>query len=119
LSAAAIHIGAFLAWAANRGLVASRHQKAMVAAYRRNATLSEYAHTYFHGEFSNSDLTATGVAFADAAYRAYLGSISAVPTLAGYDSTYEIPDTWDTYDAISPMLDDLFAYWRSGREFYP
>ncbi|GAA1456527.1 hypothetical protein GCM10009619_05780 [Williamsia maris] len=49
----------------------------------------------------------------------YLGSIPAVPALSRYDSTYEIPDTWETYAALSVLLDELFAYVKSGPRVLP
>ncbi|KQS00759.1 hypothetical protein ASG12_07830 [Williamsia sp. Leaf354] len=119
VSASGIHIGAFLAWAALRGLVATNKQAAIVAAHQRRVTLSDYTFTYFHGEFRSLDLTETGTAFAKAAYRTYLTTLSSVPAVARYDNSYEVPDTWDTFDAISPLLDDIYAYWKAGRTEYP
>ncbi|GGF35334.1 DUF7832 domain-containing protein [Williamsia phyllosphaerae] len=118
-SAGAIYIGVFLAWSATRGLMATHHQDAIAAAHRRSEKPSEYAYAYSCGEFHNGDFTAAGVSFANSYYRAYLKFLDNVPAFADYEVTYTNPDTWETYDEIVVLLDDLLAYWRDGRESCP
>jgi hypothetical protein len=36
-----------------------------------------------------------------------------LPSDAAYHSSYAVPDSWETYDLISPSIDRLFAQWRS------
>ena len=32
-----------------------------------------------------------------------------------FPSLYHLPDTWETFDKIAPVLDERFSHWRKSR----
>ncbi|WP_431840206.1 hypothetical protein [Gordonia hongkongensis] len=115
-SAAAVHIGVFLAWASRRGLLDSRHSGVATDLELRAGTPAQFAHQHFVAQFATWDLTTEGQRFAQAGYRAYLSGMSGVPALAEHEDSYLIPDSWDSHDAIAPWLDQLYGEWRASIE---
>ncbi|BBX37591.1 hypothetical protein MMAG44476_37513 [Mycolicibacterium mageritense DSM 44476 = CIP 104973] len=53
-------------------------------------------------------LTPRGWAFSKAAYRAYLGMYEYIPEIARHPVTYAAPDTWATYDAVAPVIQEAY-----------
>ncbi|KXO89569.1 hypothetical protein [Tsukamurella pseudospumae] len=80
----------------------------------RKLTPGAYLVQHMVGQFDSGAFTDEGNAFTDASYSAYLDAYSTVPEVAGYDSTYAAPDTWQLYDAVAPTIDALYARWKSG-----
>ncbi|MFW0787509.1 hypothetical protein AAFP35_23680 [Gordonia sp. CPCC 206044] len=115
-TAAAFHIGVFLAWAAKRGMISpdlDGRAAVMRAVDDRGVSPGRFADDHFVGQFYASTFTARAARFTEECYRAYLGALPLMPVGARYESTYEIPDTWDSYDEIEPYLDELYAVWES------
>ncbi|GAC46881.1 hypothetical protein GOACH_01_02020 [Gordonia aichiensis NBRC 108223] len=105
------HILAFLAWCAQRRLLADYHATESIALIERTSSPVEIADTYFDRQIDPSMLTEEGNRFAQERYGDYLDRIEALPAVAEYESLYHLPTTWQTVDLYLPVLDDLFARW--------
>lgn len=113
-AAGGTHIGMFMAWLALHGMAQPDYAPTELRA--RRITPGEYLRRHCVDQIDPFMLTDNGNAFASAAYRAYLRRYRDVPAVARYDSTYETPDTWDTYDDVSALIDALHADWCSAVE---
>ncbi|MFW0795113.1 hypothetical protein AAFP30_14975 [Gordonia sp. CPCC 205515] len=117
-SAAATHIGMFLTWAALHNMIAttlSDHNEVIDAARHRLVTPGVIAEKYFVSQICSFMLNDHGNRFAKDAYRAYLNALERFPVVARCETTYHLPDTWDTYDEMAPYFDELYAVWRVER----
>lgn len=110
-AAASTHIGMFMAWLALHGLTQSDRNPTEL--HSRTITPGEYLRRYCVNQIDPSMLTDTGNAFTEAGYRAYLSGYRNVPAVARHGERYGEPDTWETYDEVAPMIDELYAEWRS------
>jgi hypothetical protein len=81
--------------------------------FDRSITPGEYLFEACCGEINSAMLDETGDAFTKAAYDTYGEAYESLPSDAAYHSSYAVPDSWETYDLISPSIDRLFAQWRS------
>ena len=66
------------------------------------------------GEINSADVTARGAAFCEAAYRQYLRVYDAIPEIARCEVSYAAPDTWETYDAVAPVIQEAYEVFRHG-----
>ncbi len=118
--AAAMHIGLFFAWAAERGLVGELHEKESpeeLARLRAHSTTGPaYLCAHCDGRLSREDLSAAGNDFASAYYEQYLSDLDAVLP-AGCASPYELPNTWETYARVQPLLDKRWNEWLAGKRW--
>ena len=115
-SAAAIHIGVYLAWATSRGLLAERLDNRVAATHaveHRTTSPSGVADEYFAAQIDPFMLNDVGNRFAEQAYSRYLEGLEQVPLIAGQETIYHVPDDWDTYDAVVGYLDRLYATWQA------
>ncbi|MFV8165502.1 hypothetical protein ACNQVK_25980 [Mycobacterium sp. 134] len=110
-AAAGTHIGMFMAWLALHGMAQPDYAPSEL--HERTITPGEYLRRHCVAQIDPFMLTDTGNAFTSAAYRPYLRQYRDVPAVARHDSTYETPDTWDTYDEVAVLIDALYAEWRS------
>ena len=111
-SCAATHIGIFFAWLAHHGLTAP--DRINITALRdRSVTPGAFLLARCGGEISGFMLTPEGSAFSKAAYRAYLGAYRRIPEIAAHPVTYAAPDTWETYDAVAPVIAEGYAVYRA------
>ncbi|CAM3855713.1 DUF7832 domain-containing protein [Tsukamurella ocularis] len=123
--AASTHIGMFYAWARARGLASGTHLEHGVDGAvpdgslhlldDRSMTPGAYADTHLAGQLDVSAFTAEGQAFTEAAYRAYLEAYDRIPPVTSAENMYAAADTWLLYNAVEPVLDELYAAWRSRR----
>jgi hypothetical protein len=120
--AGATHSGMFLAWALLNGLGGKFFEEEAPEAISelkdRRSTPGAVFLSYSDGKLTDSDLGELGNAFArhyfDLQKGAYLGDYER--TLAGgLASTYHVPDTWESYDRLCPVIDRRYAEWRSMR----
>ncbi|GAD82527.1 hypothetical protein FEK33_19305 [Nocardia asteroides NBRC 15531] len=121
-AAGATHIGMFYAWAVANDLHSPtvpvwgepepRPRPELAALRERSKTPGRYLLDHCCGELNVGDLNARGQAFAAAAYRPYLRAYDCVPEVARHETTYHVPDTWETYDAVAALLDEAWAEWQ-------
>jgi hypothetical protein len=112
-SAAGTHIGMFMVWLVLHGLVTEEQRVSVRGLFDRSITPGEYLFEACCGEINSAMLNETGDAFTKAAYDTYGEAYESLPSDAAYHSSYAVPDSWETYDLISPSIDRLFAQWRS------
>ena len=109
-SAGAKHIGWFLRWAADAGLVSASHEQdhAEQVARLRAGTLrgSEFVMTVCDGTLCSDDLSPAGRAFAAKHYVAYLRAYERHFTRVA-KPTYLVPDTEVHYRAAARILNRL------------
>ena len=106
-SCAATHIGMFFAWLAHHDLAAPGRID-ITALRDRSMTPGAFLLARCGGEISGFMLTPKGLAFSQAAYRAYLGAYRRIPEVAAYPVTYAAPDTWETYEAVAPVISEAY-----------
>ncbi len=110
---AATHIGMFFAWLAYHDLVdTERTNTAPLLA--RSITPGKFLIDHCCGEINSADVTARGAAFCEAAYRQYLRVYDAIPEIARCEVSYAAPDTWETYDAVAPVIQEAYEVFRHG-----
>lgn len=121
--AGATHIGMFLAWALLDGLAGELHTdefpEDLAALQSRTVTPGQFVMTACDGKFTDEDLSDEGNAFAkvyfDVDTGSYLADYERV-LAAGLPSTYHVPDTWEEFDKLRPVLQARYDEWRSNRE---
>ncbi|MFD3704989.1 hypothetical protein ACFWUP_17785 [Nocardia sp. NPDC058658] len=124
--AAATHIGIFYAWAVAHDLHSPtrlfwgepepRPRPELAELRDRTKTPGQYLLDHCAGQLDHGDLNDRGRAFADAAYRPYLRAYDYVPEIARHETIYHAPDTWETYDAVAPLLDEAWTEWTRHHE---
>ena len=105
---AATHIGMFFAWLADHGMVDPQRID-VTALVVRNTTPGRFLLSRCAGEIDQFMLTPGGAAFTAAAYDPYLCGYQYIPQISRYTPSYAAPDTWDTYGAVSPTIDEAYA----------
>ena len=103
---AATHIGIFFAWLAHHDL-ANRGRVDLASLLDGSTTPGAFV-LRIGGEINRSMVTERGHAFCAAAYRAYLGMYEYIPEIARHEVTYAAPDTWATYDAVAPVIQEAY-----------
>ena len=111
-TAASTHIGMFMTWLALHDLAESDYNPAEL--HTRSITPGEYLRQHCVDQIDPSMLTDVGNAFIEAGYGIYLKWYRYVPAVARNGERYGEPDTWETYDEVAQMIDELYAEWRSG-----
>jgi hypothetical protein len=120
--AASTHIGMYYAWARARGLASGTHLEHGVDGEVPDGTLhllderamtpGAYAEAHLAGQLDVSAFTPEGQAFTDAAYPTYLDAYDRISAVISSENMYAAPDTWLLYNAVEPVLDELYAQWR-------
>lgn len=123
--AASTHIGMFYAWARARGLASGTHlehgvegevpDESLHLLDDRTVTPGAYADIHLAAQLDVSAFTPEGQAFTEAAYGAYLNAYDRIPLVVVAENMYAAEDTWLTYNAVEPVLDELYAAWRARR----
>lgn len=120
--AGATHIGMFVAWALLSGLAGRIHvdeyPENLPRLRARTVTPGLFLLEACDGKFSDEDLNDEGNAFAQ-----YYFADAAGGYLADYDATlgqdwvslYHVPDSWESYDQLAPIITERFAEWRKVR----
>jgi len=114
---AATHIGLFLAWLITRDLAADAAETAAdrAAVKSRSLTGAQFLMRHCDGKLLSTDLTQEGRAFADSYYSdAYFSDYERV-LATGLPSTYHVEDSWKSFDAIAPIIDQRYGAWKKER----
>lgn len=119
VEAGSTHIGMFVAWALLAGLGGALHvvefPEDLQRLRERSVTPGQFVREACDEKLTDEDLNDVGNAFA-AAYFApdegqYLADYELV--LGGpFPTLYHVPDTWEGFDALRPVLDRRFDEWR-------
>ena len=118
--AGATHTGMFVAWALLSGLVGQTHiddfPEDLEALRTRSVTPGRFFLQSCDGKFIDENLNDQGNAFAAAYFDLERGSyLSDYENVlgAGLPSLYHVPDTWQSFDTLKPVLDSRFTNWLS------
>lgn len=116
------HVGLFLAWALLSGLAGALHLEEMTEELeelrRREITPGAFFLRHCDGKLTDDDLSDEGNAFA----QSYYGTSDApINYFADYGealerdlpSLYHVPDTWDSFERLKPILDQRLSEWRA------
>jgi hypothetical protein len=120
--AGATHSAMFVAWALLNGLSGEIHIHDFpddISPLRvRAVTPGQFFLTSCDGKFIEEDLNDEGNAFVRAYFDfesgSYLTDYARVLAV-GLPSYYHVPDTWETFDQLRPVLDARFQAWRLER----
>lgn len=119
-AAGGTHIGMFLAWAAHSERIGSLHtddfSEELAELRQRQVTPGAWFLSACDEKLTDEDFTAEGNAFALSYYEeGYLADYSEL-FLDEFESTYHVPDTWETFERVKPLLDERFAAFRAREE---
>ena len=117
------HTGMYLAWAAFKGLLGEAFDEATLAPLRARETTG--CQLYFDqcdGKLTDEDFNERGNAFTASYYEASFVAdyqrVFADQMPNGGESTDDfcsVPDTWENYDRLAPVLDQRFAQWQQAQ----
>jgi hypothetical protein len=119
--AGATHTGMYVAWALLAGMAGpffDDFPDDLAILQARTQTPGEFFLDKADGKFVDDMLTEEGNAFTQAYFDfekgSYLGDYGrlvgdSMPTL------YHVPDTWQVFDILRPVLDDRLRVWRNAR----
>lgn len=130
------HIGIFLAWAAEKGLIGEFHQEEsqehLTRLQQRNGTGRDFLLEACDGKFWDEDLNEEGNGFAvdyyvgdspfNQAFSSYLDDYCRIFNQHAeangfeYPSTYHVEDSWENYERVRPVLEQRFAEWQEWRQ---
>jgi hypothetical protein len=112
-----VHIGVFVTWLNGRGLLdpawvagakAGRTISAMTARRAKPSALRDPS----KGRLASEMLTPEGRAFSGAYYAPEYGYARDWRGIFGRRADrYDVPDEWETYDRIAPLLDRRYGAW--------
>ncbi|MBD8078782.1 hypothetical protein [Cellulosimicrobium arenosum] len=124
---AATHIGVFLAWAVLEGHASAdllRDATDEVVGLRARAATGARLVLARGGALTDADLDDDAAAFAAAYYTGdeddpdgaglYLEDYvdAASPDAGDPEDVYRVPDTWETYDLVGPLISARFSQWE-------
>jgi len=116
------HTGMFVAWAMLSELGGELHvtecPEDLVLLKARGETPGSFFMRVCDGKFTDEDLNEEGNAFAAEYFDFEKGSFAAdyEQTLgADFETLYHVPDTWESFDRLAPVLDRRLAEWRHSR----
>ena len=117
------HMGMYLAWAASKGLLDWDFNEEVLAPLRaRTITGSQLFFDRCDGKLTDDDLNDVGNAFTASYYEAHFVAdyqrVFADQIPNGGETTDDfcsVPDTWENYDRLAPVLDQRFAQWRQAQ----
>ena len=117
------HTGMYLAWAASKGLLGDDFDEATLAPLMaRQVTGSQLYFQCCDGKLTDDDFNGLGNAFTASYYEAsFVADYERVladqmPNGRGTtDDFCSVPDTWENYDRLAPVLDERFAQWQEAQ----
>lgn len=114
------HIGMFLTWIIQNDLIGELHieesQNSLKQVRNREMTGREFLIKECDSKFWDEDLNEKGNQFANYyfadnnGYKQYINDYERV--FLDYNNLYDIEDTWENYDRISPILDKRYLEWK-------
>ena len=119
--AGATHIGLFVAWCQLNDLGSNLHNddlsEELEKLNQRQVTPGTWFIAACDEKFTDEDLTEQGNQFADFYYYDEDTSnyIDDYLDILGenFESLYEVPDSWESYDKLAPIIDNRFEEWKS------
>lgn len=128
-TAAVTHIGMYLAWCHSVGLMGefiyTEYPEGVEELVSRSLTPGQWLSKYIHDKFTNEDLNHEGNEFAQYYYSTqpiYLKDYARTFGPTGLSrlwrrwSLYSVPDSWQTFDKLKPLLDQRLSDWRASRK---
>ena len=117
------HMGMYLAWAASKGLLDwDFDEQTLAPLLAREVTGSQLFFDRCDGKLTDDDLSDVGNAFTARYYEAHFVAdyprVFADQIPNGGETTDDfcsVPDTWENYDRLAPVLDERFAQWRQAQ----
>jgi hypothetical protein len=116
----ATHIGMFVAWCQLNGLGGSIHKddfpEMLSKLEDRALTPGAWFISACDEKFTDEDLNEEGNEFALVYYQADKAPFNSdydQTVCAGLDSVYEVPDTWETFDKLSPVIQKQYNEWKN------
>ena len=115
----ATHIAMFASWCVLHGLGGELHIEDFAddldRLRAREITPGEWFMEACDGKFTDEDVNEEGNAFT-----AFYYSTDPSPYLADYEHTlgrdlaslYHVPDTWDSFDLLSPVIGNRYEQWK-------
>ena len=114
-----VHIGVFVTWLNSRGLLdpdwiaRTKVERTISAMTERRAKPSGLRST--EGRLTSEMLMPEGRAFSGAYYAPEYGYARDWRVVFGRRADlYDVPDAWETYDRIAPLLDRRYDAWIAG-----
>ena len=116
------HIGMFVCWAILRGLVGSIHtddfSEMLERLRQRQMTPGAWFMAACDEKFTDEDLNDEGNMFAQAYFADPNGGLGTylddyTVTFSEVSETYAVPDTWESFERLKPILDRRFDDWKS------
>ena len=126
--AGATHIAMFVAWAVLNGLAGHLHKDDFVDDLKRLENKAVTPGAWFiavcDGKFTDEDLNEDGNSFAEAYYADHSGLHTVRGSyIADYEDVfpefevlYEVPDVWETYSKLKPVIQARYDAWRKKRD---
>ena len=112
-----VHTGLFVAWCALNGLWDPEHSDEEVLRAMRERTASPIAlYEWNNGCFFPFMLTKEGREFAHTYFDFVMGEYlkDYATTLAlGLPSTYRVPNTWESYDRVAPVIETRYRAFKA------
>jgi len=118
--AGATHIGMFVCWAIDAGLVGEIHAQdfpeMLLRLKNRDLTPGAWFILACDEKFTDEDLNEQGNRFAEVYYlkdgpSGYLADYSSV--FPDNDDVYSVPDTWASFEKLKPIIDSRYSAWKS------
>ncbi len=117
------HIGMFLAWLVEKGLVSDIFNEdfadEMNDLLDRKITPGEFSLSYTDGQLTDEDLNDEGDRFATY----YLANDTAIyyndyerELAANLPTIYHVADSWENYDKIAPIISKRFEEWKEANK---
>jgi len=117
--AGATHIGMYVAWCALNGMVgelmAGDFADDLEQLRKREVTPGAWFLNTCDGKFTNEELNDEGNAFTTDYYAEELATfvVHYEETLGqGRPSIYHVPDTWQSYDLLAPVISQQYQAWK-------
>lgn len=116
--AGATHIGMYLAWCHAAGLLGKFHfeefPEDVEKLAKREITPGAWFLSACDGKFWDEDLNDEGNEFTKHYYNGdgYFADYVATCKPEGENSDYSVPDTWNSFEKLKPVLDERLRVWR-------
>ncbi|EKT62644.1 hypothetical protein [Providencia burhodogranariea] len=116
------HIGFYLTWLIHTGLIGEFHLEESIdelaAVCERKMNGREFLITMCDEKFTNEDVNEEGSKFTEFYFQAEDGGFfdDYERVLAqGLPSVYHVENTWENYDKIALVIDEVYNNWKNDR----